>query len=224
MKTTCLLILVSLFCCVAAQAETLAEWNFDGVDNVSDDTEPPYPANATLNASLTNATIYHSQPGAALRDTTDGYKAIDWEEATDAATSITRGYYLTIQFNAEDGSAMSLTNFTVHLDEMVGASKAAGYAITSGVLGHDVANILATGTLADGDALEMVSLDLSGGTYDNLSEIEFRIYAWSAGGIALANPDGISVGNTSKTDAIADIQLSGTISSSAQLGTRFIIK
>ncbi len=224
MKTVYFLIFISLLCCVAAQAETLAEWNFDGIDNVSDDTEPPYPANITLNASITNATIYHSLPAAALRDTSDAYKAIDWEDATDVAASITRGNYFTIQFNADAGMVMNLTNFTVLVDEMVGADKVAGYAITSGVLGHDVANILATGTLADTDQPEVVSLDLSGGTYNNLSEIEFRIYGWSAGGTALANYDGISIGQADKTDAVADVQLSGTVSSSAQIGTLFVIK
>jgi len=221
MKTTCLLILVSLFCCVAAQAETLAEWNFDGIDTASTQNDPPYPANITINAGLTNATVHHSQPGM-IRNTQDAYRARDWDEASNVASAITLGRYFTVQFNAEEGSGMNLTNFTVYVDEAAGSGDELGYAVTSGVLGHDAAQLLASGTLADGDPLEMVSIDLSGGTYDGLSDIEFRIYAWNITGVIA--PEAFTIGNSSKTDGIADIQLSGMISSSAQLGTRFIIK
>jgi hypothetical protein len=220
-----LLILSLLTIANICLSETLAEWNFDGIDNVSDDTEPPYSANITQHAQLTNATVYHSQPAAALRDVADGYKAIDWEEATDAATSIARGYYLTVQFNIEESYAMDLTGFTVYLEEMVGTGDTVGYAITSSVLGHDASNILASGTLANAAAPTNVSLDLSGGTYDNLNEIEFRIYGWNASG-TLVNADGFSIGdnNNAAGDGVADITLSGTVEIAIQHGTLFTVR
>jgi len=96
------------------------------------------------------------------------------------------------------------------------------------VLGHTVGNALTTGQL-DGDVagdLDVLDLDLTGGTYDNLSSIEFRIYAWDdTTGAILTGSAAMYVGNANTSDdGINDVQLNGTISSSAQSGTLFTIK
>jgi len=221
MKNAWLLILVLLFCCASAQAETLAEWDFFGVVFLKG--QGPVAADSQ-DASLTGASLSHSTVASDVKGATSAYKAVNWEEATDMASSITRGQYFTINFETVSGTALDLTSIEIMLKESVSAGETIGYGITSDVLGHTVSDALTTGTLSNDEEVYL-DLDLSGGTYDNLISIEFRIYGWDAAS-GMSNGDGLFIGDafSGADDGVADIKLSGTLSSSAQLGTLFTIK
>lgn len=201
-----LLIVILMVVAPSLQAATLVTWNFDDADaygNSSSGTVP-FSANGTVDSNITTATIQHSTPadmsgGGYWNDT---YGSINWEE-TSLANAIAADDYYTLNFSAASGFEMDLTALSLVFDSST--TTGIDIAVRSSVDGFSTDVYNWGGDL--GAAGHTVTIDLSGGTYDNLSSIEFRIYGWGS----TASSNRLAIGTLGTADGVDDIVLQGTV-------------
>jgi len=193
-----------------ASAAIIADWDM---------TQEATANEQTLDADTKDANMITAHAGHSvvsdLRAATGGLKARDWDDSTTFDAAISYGQYFEITFEAASGYVLNLDSISMILEEGIGAADTIAYGVTASVLGHTSANALTTGQLTGAVAgdLDVLDLDLTGGAYDNLSSIEFRVYGWDdTTGAILTGADAIFLGNANTNDdGISDLQLTGDV-------------
>lgn len=216
-----------------AHAAILAKWEFDGsTPSPTGSIVPISPTDhgsGSLDANMQTAILDMADP-ADGRTGGNCYKSIDWEgdgDVADFAEAISNGQYFSIQFEAQAGYQMSLTSLDLLLYQTSfmagtgvngGSAGGADFAIYSSIGGFTAGNEIYSYSLASG-AYSVFNVDLTGGSFDNLTNVEFRIYAKGATG----NSNGFYIGKLNTSDGLDDIVLNGSISTVPEPSTYALI-
>jgi hypothetical protein len=172
---------------LTSSADIVAAWDVAGID--LDLHATPFSIAADTNAlALATATISLSTNVNQSTSTNKyGFKITGGEEQTTLAGAITAGHYMEIALVAETGYHMSLSNIL-----MYGESTGTGcddVALLTSLGGFTSSDALATVTNVAGTSTGGFDTDasgfggpilFSGGSYENVTDIQIRIYGWNS--------------------------------------------
>ena len=203
----------------------LASWNLDGTgptDNTPTTGEgtriDPYLASVfgTQDPGLTVASLTVSdglapsiRGGGFWQDT---FSTINWNSQTDVATSIAEEDYYMISFSTDQ--VMNLTSLSLRLSSQ--SQETVEFAILADVNnnGFDASDVLGGQTFtATNTNPTDVLIDLTGGDFDNIADVEFRIYGFAGRNINNGPNSGsrLAIGLLGATDGVNDVALRGTV-------------
>lgn len=197
-----------LFCAELARADVIALWQNDALGG----NEVTAPAN-TLGTNIESAVIGRGPGGTATVYTnTFGMRNANAVSLEDAVTS---NRYLTISVAAEDGYMFTVTNMFIRLQAQNATSYEVYFTLYSDVTGYGAGDELTTWTVGGtGNSNDWLgqprSVDLSTySEFEDLTEVEFRVYVWGQQGGAFTQT---GVGRAFQTNGTDDLVLTGTIS------------
>ncbi len=205
-----------------AQAETLALW--DGWEN------------NMAGLASTNASTLFTGVNSGLLDRVntpvhngDTYNDVfgSSDQEIGLAAALATPEYFRIVVDVTEGQIMNLTSLDLLLQSTVladGAEKEQRITVFSSVGGWASGDELATYSFLNGATEnQSVSLDLTGGNYNGLTSIEFRVVGYRVNDSSNMW-NAYAIGNLYGTAANQNIVLSGTVGSAGQRGTLFVVK
>ncbi len=221
MKKGIVLLITGIVLSGIAQAETLALW--DGWENnMTTSPQAPTALFAGVNSGTLGLNNLSPYTGGAYTD----MFAVGGQEVGLAAT-IANNEYMTIVVDLDEGMIMNLTSLNLWLESTVladGAEKEQRIVVFSSVDGWTSGDEIATYSFLNGATeKQQVSIDLTGGSYDGLSTVEFRLMGYRVNDSSnMWNAWGI--GHVGGVAADQNIVLNGIVDSVAQGGTMFQLK
>jgi len=215
-KKTILLLMTGIALTGIAHAASLASWNWYDV-NIGAVASVAADTTVLDTASVAAGTPQANSTGKGF------YKTRECDDA-DLASAITSGAGFTLNFTAQEGNIMNLTQLKVVLDTPSTANSPNDVAILfdANENGFDAADaIWSTSTLTIAGETATIDLSALGAAYQGLNAATFRIVAWGAASVydSLFLGD---AGNNASLDPV--IELQGTTDSAGQRGTLFVVK
>jgi hypothetical protein len=202
MKKWIVAILMGLAAFVS-RADLLAGWSGDGDGTFNPGTTQ---AADSLSANIVSASLNENgQLVGVSRLSSFVYRNVS--AAASATEAVNENSYVELTISAASGYQMNLSSLDLRFGDYGSSVGSANYFIRSSV--DSYASDISSGLLFDGSPSEtpLANIALSG--YAGLTDITFRIYAWSADGSAYSTF--IGFGNDTNTEALTDIGINGTV-------------
>ncbi len=220
MKKKIILLMTGIVLSGIAHAETLALW--DGWENnITTTPQAPTALFAGVNSGTLDLNNLTPQAGGTYTDmfSTNG-------QEVGLAATLSKNEYITIVVDLDEGMIMNLTSLNLWLESTVladGAEKEQRIVVFSSVDGWTSGDEIATYSFLNNAESQQVSIDLTGGSYDGLSTVEFRLMGYRVNDSSnMWNTWGI--GHIGGVAADQNIVLNGTVDSAGQRGTLFVVK
>ncbi len=217
MKKKTLLLMTGIVLSGIAHAASLASWDFYN-ENIGAVATIVADSTVLDTASATAGTPQANGSGQGL------WKTREVDDA-DLASAITSGAGFTLNFTAQEGVIMNLTQLKVVLDSdgTAGPSDVSILFDADGNGFDPSDSIWATATMVPSGITATIDLSVLGAAYEGLNTATFRVVAWGAGSAY----NSLFIGSDSNHDATnldPVIELQGTTDSAGQRGTLFVVK